>query len=70
MNREYSQVIYLAIGIAIAISFVTILNDGLSLLNILCGPFAVIGTVAGLCIAWYSTIGINKILQKFGFRDY
>lgn len=28
MNREYSQVIYLAIGIAIAISFVTILNDG------------------------------------------
>ncbi|ARD61554.1 hypothetical protein Y71_17075 [Kosakonia radicincitans DSM 16656] len=70
MKSEHSQVIYIAIGISIAISFISVLCGGFSLFNILCGPFAVIGIVAGLCIAWYSTIGINKILQKFGFRDY
>lgn len=70
MKNEYNQIIYIVIGIAIVISFIAVINDGFSLFNILCGPFVVIGIIVGLCIAWYSTVAINKILKKIGLKDY
>lgn len=70
MKSEYNQIIYIVIGIAIVISFIAVINDGFSLFNILRGPFVVIGIIVGLCIAWYSTVAINKILKKIGLKDY
>lgn len=70
MKSEYNQIIYIVIGIAIVFSFIAVINDGFSLFNILCGPFVVTGIIVGLCIAWYSTVAINKILKKIGLKDY
>lgn len=64
MKSEYNQIIYIVIGIAIVISVIAVINDGFSLFNILRGPFVVIGIIVGLCIAWYSTVAINKMLKK------
>ena len=70
MKSEYNQIIYIVIGIAIVISVIAVINDGFSLFNILRGPFVVIGIIVGLCIAWYSTVAINKMLKKTGLKDY
>ncbi|KMI21507.1 hypothetical protein SM86_01091 [Klebsiella pneumoniae] len=70
MKSEYNQIIYIVIGIAIVISVIAVINDGFSLFNILRGPFVVIGIIVGLCIAWYSTVAINKMLKKIGLKDY
>ncbi|SYE16185.1 Uncharacterised protein [Klebsiella pneumoniae] len=70
MKSEYNQIIYIVIGIAIVISVIDVINDGFSLFNILRGPFVVIGIIVGLCIAWYSTVAINKMLKKIGLKDY
>ncbi|PLG50373.1 hypothetical protein B6J29_08985 [Klebsiella pneumoniae] len=70
MKSEYNQIIYIVIGIGIVISVIAVINDGFSLFNILRGPFVVIGIIVGLCIAWYSTVAINKMLKKIGLKDY
>ncbi|MBZ6547269.1 hypothetical protein FMJ40_08160 [Klebsiella variicola] len=70
MKGEYNQIIYIVIGIAMVISVIAVINDGFSLFNILRGPFVVIGIIVGLCIAWYSTVAINKMLKKIGLKDY
>lgn len=70
MKSEYNQIIYIVIAIAIVISVIAVINDGFSLFNILRGPFVVIGIFVGLCIAWYSTVAINKMLKKIGLKDY
>ena len=70
MKIEYNQIIYIVIGIGIVISVIAVINDGFSLFNILRGPFVVIGIIVGLCIAWYSTVAINKMLKKIGLKDY
>ncbi|SVS23834.1 Uncharacterised protein [Klebsiella pneumoniae] len=69
MKSEYNQIIYIVIGIGIVISVIAVINDGFSLFNILRGPFVVIGVIVGLCIAWYSTVAINKMLKKIGLKD-